>query len=215
MAIRTYLAISNDIVREGLKGILSKNPIFNQCGEYSGTIDMVSSIERLKPSLLFFNPFHNTGQVIIKNYSRLHFSCPKMIFVLIMSDSDKNDYYRYINMDWISGFFDVNVKMEELFKGLSCILSGKVYVQESIKKNIDSIFYDSKSDKYKINSLTRREVEVLKQVANGMFNKEIATLLNISERTVKNHMSNIFKKIEVSDRTQAAVFAIKNNLVNI
>ena len=48
-----------------------------------------------------------------------------------------------------------------------------------------------------------------------MFNKEIATSLNISERTVKNHISNIFKKIDVSDRTQAAVFAIKNDLIKL
>lgn len=48
-----------------------------------------------------------------------------------------------------------------------------------------------------------------------MFNKEIATILNISERTVKNHISNIFKKIEVNDRTQAAVFAIRNNLIKL
>ena len=55
--------------------------------------------------------------------------------------------------------------------------------------------------------------EVLILVAQGMFNKEIATNLNISERTVKNHISNIFKKIDVNDRTQAAVFAIRNNLI--
>ena len=48
-----------------------------------------------------------------------------------------------------------------------------------------------------------------------MFNKEIAANLNISERTVKNHLSNIFKKLDVSDRTQAAVFAIRNNIVNL
>lgn len=48
-----------------------------------------------------------------------------------------------------------------------------------------------------------------------MFNKEIAVNLNISERTVKNHISNIFKKIDASDRTQAAVFAIRNNIVNL
>ena len=71
------------------------------------------------------------------------------------------------------------------------------------------------TDKDKISSLTNRELEVLIQVANGMFNKEIATNLNISERTVKNHISNIFKKIDVSDRTQAAVFAIKNNIIKL
>ena len=53
------------------------------------------------------------------------------------------------------------------------------------------------------------------KVASGMFNKEIANNLNISERTVKNHVSNIFKKIDVSDRTQAAVFAIRNKLINL
>lgn len=63
--------------------------------------------------------------------------------------------------------------------------------------------------KDKLSELTKREVEVLKLIASGMFNKEIASTLCISERTVKNHVSNIFKKIEVSDRTQAAVFAIK------
>ena len=70
-------------------------------------------------------------------------------------------------------------------------------------------------EKDKITLLTNRELEVLAQVANGMFNKEIATNLNISERTVKNHISNIFKKIDVSDRTQAAVFAIKNNIIKL
>jgi DNA-binding NarL/FixJ family response regulator len=67
----------------------------------------------------------------------------------------------------------------------------------------------------KLNDLTRREIEVLKLIAEGLFNKEIAASLDISERTVKNHVSNIFKKIDVSDRTQAAVFAIRNNLVNL
>ena len=70
-------------------------------------------------------------------------------------------------------------------------------------------------DKEKIDSLTKRELEVLIQVASGSFNKEIATSLNISERTVKNHISNIFKKIDVNDRTQAAVFAIKNDIIKL
>ena len=56
---------------------------------------------------------------------------------------------------------------------------------------------------------------MLKLIAEGLFNKEIAYQLSISEKTVKNHVSNIFKKIGVSDRTQAAVYAIKNNVVDL
>lgn len=67
----------------------------------------------------------------------------------------------------------------------------------------------------KTKELTRREIEVLKMIAAGSSNKEIASVLNISERTVKNHISNIFKKIDVSDRTQAAVFAIKNDIITL
>ena len=63
--------------------------------------------------------------------------------------------------------------------------------------------------------LTKREMEVLKLIAEGLFNKEIADKLSISEKTVKNHVSNIFRKINVSDRTQAAVYAIKSGFVEI
>ncbi|MBS7329740.1 MAG: response regulator transcription factor, partial [Lachnospiraceae bacterium] len=66
-----------------------------------------------------------------------------------------------------------------------------------------------------IDTLTTREIEVLKLVVVGGSNKDIADKLGISERTIKNHISNIFKKINVSDRTQAAVFAIKNDLISV
>ena len=67
----------------------------------------------------------------------------------------------------------------------------------------------------RLDLLTRREKDVLSSIAKGMSNKEIGTSLNISERTVKNHVSNVFKKIGVLDRTQAALFAIKNNFIQI
>ena len=66
-----------------------------------------------------------------------------------------------------------------------------------------------------LENLTSREKEILKLIAKGLLNKEIANELNITERTVKNHISNIFKKINVYDRTQAAVFAIKNKIFSL
>lgn len=95
------------------------------------------------------------------------------------------------------------------------VLEGESYIQSSLIPALNSRLIARDVDKEKIDSLTKRELEVLVQVANGMFNKEIANTLNISERTVKNHLSNIFRKIEVSDRTQAAVFAIKNDIIKL
>ena len=86
---------------------------------------------------------------------------------------------------------------------------------ETLTQQLNMLTASNQQLKEKLDSLTKRELEILKQVVGGMFNKEIAANLNISERTVKNHLSNIFKKLDVSDRTQAAVFAIRNNIVNL
>lgn len=103
----------------------------------------------------------------------------------------------------------------ELKQAITTIINGESYIQPSLLPALNSRLINRDIDKEKLESLTKRELEILIQVAGGMFNKEIAINLNISERTVKNHISNIFKKIDVSDRTQAAVFAIRNNIVKL
>ena len=95
------------------------------------------------------------------------------------------------------------------------ILDDKTYIQPSMIPELNYRLAHRDVEKDKLESLTKREKEILIQVASGMSNKEIAINLDISERTVKNHISNIFKKIDVSDRTQAAVFAIKNDLIKV
>ena len=115
----------------------------------------------------------------------------------------------------VDGYILKDSESAELKKAINAILAGENYIQASLIPALNNRLANRDIDKDKIDSLTGRELEVLIQVASGMFNKEIATSLNISERTVKNHISNIFKKIDVSDRTQAAVFAIKNNIIKI
>jgi DNA-binding NarL/FixJ family response regulator len=94
-------------------------------------------------------------------------------------------------------------------------MNGESYIQPSLIPALNSKMIEKNRDADKIDGLTKRELEVLKLLAIGMYNKEVAENLEISERTVKNHVSNIFKKLEVTDRTQAAVFAIRNNLISI
>ena len=104
---------------------------------------------------------------------------------------------------------------DTLKKAIFSVYSGETYIEPSLMPLLNSSLAERDVLKEKVSDLTRREMEVLKMIASGAFNKEIALTLNISERTVKNHVSNIFKKIGVSDRTQAAVFAIKNNIISI
>ena len=88
----------------------------------------------------------------------------------------------------------------ELKQAINVIMSGESYIQPSLLPALNSRLTNRDVDQDKLQTLTKRELEILTQVAGGMFNKEIAVNLNISERTVKNHISNIFRKIDVSDR---------------
>ena len=135
--------------------------------------------------------------------------------VLVLTVHNEVEYLLKAVDIGVDGYIMKDAESAELKKAINCIMQGETYIQPSLVPALNSRLVSRDIDKEKINSLTKRELEVLIEVANGMFNKEIATSLNISERTVKNHISNIFKKIDVSDRTQAAVFAIKNNLIKL
>jgi DNA-binding NarL/FixJ family response regulator len=102
-----------------------------------------------------------------------------------------------------------------LKKAIFSIYRGETFIQPELAPMLRARLDEKKNMPYSDDSLTKREIEVLKLLAEGLFNKEIAYMLAISEKTVKNHVSNIFKKINVSDRTQAAVYAIKNNIVDL
>ena len=115
----------------------------------------------------------------------------------------------------MDGYILKDSESAELKKAIVSVVNGENYIQPSLIQMLNAKLVSRDTDKDKIEQLTKRELEVLIKVASGMFNKEIAISLNISERTVKNHISNIFKKIQVSDRTQAAVFAIRNDIIKV
>lgn len=110
---------------------------------------------------------------------------------------------------------DTDVKV--LVEAIKTVHAGQSFIQPSMTKQLVSEFNKITLEKHEHptkseNELTERETEVLKLLAEGMLNKEIAKELFISEKTVKNHVSNIFRKINVYDRTQAAIYALKNNI---
>ena len=135
--------------------------------------------------------------------------------VLILTVHNEIEYLLKAVDIGVDGYILKDSESAELKRAIMTVLEGESYIQSSLIPALNSRLIARDVDKEKIDSLTKRELEVLVQVANGMFNKEIANTLNISERTVKNHLSNIFRKIEVSDRTQAAVFAIKNDIIKL
>ncbi len=106
---------------------------------------------------------------------------------------------------------------DSLIKAIRDVNMGKTYIQPSIASMLVEGLEEKDSNKEldKIRQLTKREYEVLSLIAEGLSNKDIADKLFISEKTVKNHVSSIFKKLDVNDRIQAAIFAFKNDIKKI
>ena len=135
--------------------------------------------------------------------------------VIILTVHNEIEYLLKANDLNVDGYILKDSESEILKNAIYSVNNGENYIQPELIPLLNSTMIHKDIDKEKIDSLTKREVEVLKSISAGLLNKEIAINLGISERTVKNHISNIFKKIDVADRTQAAVFAIKNNIVKL
>lgn len=213
MSIRVMLADDHVLMREGIRQLL----------EFDGTIDVVAEandgeeclekIETAKPQVLLLdiNMPKKNGIEVLEEIKKRNIN----VKVLILTVHDEVEYLLKAVDIGVEGYILKDSESMELKKAINAVINGENYIQPKLIPSLNKRLVSRDNDKDKIDSLTSRELEVLVQVANGMFNKEIATSLNISERTVKNHISNIFKKIDVSDRTQAAVFAIKNDIIKI
>lgn len=211
--IRVMITDDHSLIREGLKQLLEFDGSIEIVGEASNGVECLEKLEECNPEVLLLdiNMPEKNGIEVLKQMKAENLQ----IKVLILTVHNEMDYLMQAVDIGVDGYILKDSESSELKKAIRTVKDGENYIQPSLIPALNSQLLNRDTDKDRISLLTNRELEVLVQVANGMFNKEIATNLNISERTVKNHISNIFKKIDVSDRTQAAVFAIKNNIIKL
>lgn len=212
MSVRVMLVDRYNIVREGI-GKLLEDDNLEITAEAGDGAECLSKIDKVRPHVIIIDTdLPDEDGITLLSQIKKKSSYIKVI--VLTCNYNANIIARSMEAG-AKGFLTKECESTELKKAIYKVMNDENYVQHSLLMQINKSSTNKIADKNKIDLLTNREMEVLIQIANGMFNKEIATLLNISERTVKNHVSSIFKKIGVSDRTQAAVFAIKNNIVNL
>lgn len=213
--IKVMIVDDHKMVREGLKRLI----------EFDGSMKVIYGVGNGKEALSLLEDKDDFPDIIL-----LDINMPELngietlrmikkrkypVKVLILTAcSDVNFLVDAIDLD-IYGYLLKSSDSSELIRAINYIYSGKKFIQPSLIPLLNArlIARDIELDKF--NKLSDRELDVLRFVAMGLLNKEIGLKLNISERTVKNHLSNIFKKIDCTDRTQAAIFAVRNGLVNV
>jgi hypothetical protein len=213
MAIKIMIADDHSMIREGLKSLLELEGDIQVVAEAEDGVDCLEKLKICTPDVLLLdiNIPRKNGLEVLQTLK----SSKSKVKVLVLTVHNEVEYLMKAVDIGVDGYILKDSESAELKKAIFSIVEGENYIQPSLIPSLNSKMIEKNRDEGKIESLTKRELEVLKLLAVGMYNKEVAEKLNISERTVKNHVSNIFKKIEVTDRTQAAVFAIRNNLIEL
>lgn len=213
MPVTIMIADDHSMVREGLRSLLELDGDIQVIEEAVDGEDCLEKLKTCKPDVLLLdiNMPKKNGLEVLQCINKSNLK----VKVLVLTVHNEVEYLIKAVDIGVDGYILKDSESAELKKAIFAITKGENYIQPDLIPALNSKMIEKNSDKDKIDSLTKREFEVLKLLAVGMYNKEIAEKLNISERTVKNHVSNIFKKLEVTDRTQAAVFTIRNNLIKI
>ncbi len=137
--------------------------------------------------------------------------------IIMLTNHKDREKVLYAFKSGANGYCVKDIKIDELSTVFNTILEGGIWVDKKIAQFIFDILKASEKEQIEKHTaeefdITNREKEVLKLVADGLSNDEITEKLFISRNTVKNHISSIITKLSVKDRTQAAVFALKNNM---
>lgn len=211
--IRVLTADDHKMVREGLRRILEFDGEIQVIDEADNGEECIKKIRSSKPDIVLLD----INMPVMNGIEALQEIRKKKLKtkVIILTVHNEIEYLLRAVDIGIDGYVLKDSDAHELIRAVTSVYEGDKFIQPSLIPLLNSKLIARDLDAERLEQLSKREIEVLKLVAVGMFNKEIGVELGISERTVKNHLSSIFKKIDSSDRTQAAVFAIRNGLVDI
>lgn len=209
--IEIIIADDHMMIREGLKQLLELDGTMKVIAEANDGEECLNLLnKKIHPDILLLDinmPKKNGIEVL--EYIKQN-KIP--VKVLILTVHNEVEYLLKAVDIGIDGYLLKDSSYDELKEAIDVVISENTYIQPSLLPALNESMEDYTLDKEKIECLTKRELDVLRLISEGCSNKKISDELTISERTVKNHISHIFRKINVEDRTQAAVFAIRNKI---
>ncbi len=211
--IRVMIVDDHKMFRDGIKKILEAEENIQIIAEADHGKDCLKKWKNINPDVLILN----IGMPIMDGIETLQYFVKKKKKpkILVLTGYIEIDYLIKAMDLGADGFLSKSADSKELKKAVIKVYQGGKWIPSAMIPQLTTKLIARDIDKEKIENLTDRELEVLQLVSVGMLNKEIGQKLEISERTVKNHLFSIFKKLECTDRTQAAIFAIRNKIVII
>ncbi len=212
---RTSILIVDDheVVRNGIRSYLETISDFQVVGEASSGEEAISMVSELIPDIVLLDLIM-PGMDGIETTRRVKRISPRTQVVVLTSYHEDVHIFPALKAGAIS-YILKDMKMEKLVDVLHRAVQGEVTLHPRVAARVlQNIRGEGSEEQPLFTELTERETDVLKLIANGLTNSQIAEKLVISENTVKGHVSNILSKLHLADRTQAAVYAWQQGIVN-
>ena len=208
--IRVLIADDHALIREGLRKLLELSEdieILSEVGDGQGAINIA---RKDKPDVILMDVnMPGTNGIIATRVIKREMPSIHIIALTIYEDEEVVDMVRA----GVSAYVLKDVAGSELIDTIHRVMQGEVVIHPRVANRLVRELSRSEKKKNDVR-LTKREGDVLSLLVKGHTNKEMADVMFISEKTVKNHLTSIFRKLGVKDRTQAAVYALKNNIVS-
>lgn len=212
---KVVIAEDHQLFREGLKAMLADRSDLKMIGEANDGLAALEIIKKTPPDLLLLDLSmpRLSGISVIKEAKRIHPDI--MILALTIHESDQ--YVLEAFEAGVNGYCIKDASREELLIAINSVLNGKTYISPGVADNVMEGYLEGRKHlktRSSWDTITQREREVLKLLAEGYLNKEIADLLNISIKTVEKHRANIMSKLNLHSAASLTAFAIEQGLVH-
>ncbi|WP_144392022.1 response regulator [Pleionea sediminis] len=214
MTIRILLVDDQKLIRDGIKSLLQLSDKVNVVGECSDGTQVANALNRFNPDviLLDLSMPEMDGIATLEYLSQQDSSPP----ALILTTFDDHELVLKSLKLGAKGFLLKDISLESLIEAIETVHSGDSFIQPAITENLLKNTPETSecfSAPDILEPLSARELEVLRLIASGYSNKEIAGALHKSEGTIKNHVSNLLSKLGVRDRTRAVLLAIEKGIL--
>jgi DNA-binding NarL/FixJ family response regulator len=212
-AIKILIADDHPVVREGLIAMLSREADFQVVGEAKDGLEALNKSKELSPDVVLMD-LRMPEMDGVEAMRQIRSAMPDIKFIILTTYSD--DEYIFSGIEaGARAYLLKDAPREDLFKAIRSVSRGESLIQPVVASKLLDRFSQLSRRVPSGEELSGRELEVLCLMAKGSANKEISAELNIAQSTVKTHITNIFQKLGVNDRTEAVTQALKKGIIRL